>query len=240
MPSPTADLGNLHVVVPVRGSGEGKSRLGEALDAEERTALVVGMLVETLGVLAAWQPAHAVHVVTSDQRVRSVVSRSHTGARIVREIPGGGLNAALTEGRLAAEAAGATAVLFIPADLPLLTTDALDGLLAAADAALAAGSGGPLVVLAPADARYGTNALLVAPPTAIAPHFGDASLEAHLRAAAATDASVQLVADPALGFDLDTPDDLERVDAARLVDLQGTGQSALDAISRQVPQTEVA
>jgi 2-phospho-L-lactate/phosphoenolpyruvate guanylyltransferase len=240
VPSPIADLSNLHVVVPVRGSGDGKSRLGEALDAEERMALVAGMFLETLTILGSWQPARAVHVVTSDQKVRSLVTRSHSGARVVREITGGGLNAALTEGRLAAQAAGATAVLFLPADLPLLTTAALDSLLEAADAALAAGSGSPLVVLAPADARYGTNALLVAPPTAIEPHFGEASLEAHLRAAAATDASVQLVADPPLGFDLDTPDDLERLDVARLVALQAIGQSALDQITRPMPQTEVA
>ena len=81
-----------------------------------------------------------------------------------------------------------------------------------ADAALAAGGGRPVVAIAPADARRGTNALLLSPPDVIEPQFGDASLEAHLRAAAEADASVQLVVDPALGFDLDTPDDLERLD----------------------------
>ena len=38
------------------------------------------------------------------------------------------------------------------------------------------------------------------------------SFEAHLRAAALADASVQVIDDPLLGFDLDTPDDLERLD----------------------------
>ena len=109
---------------------------------------------------------------------------------------------------------GATAVLYLPADLPQVTTEALDGLLDAADAALAAGSGRPIVVVAPADARVGTNALLVAPVDTIDPLFGEASLEAHVRAAALADASVQLVHDPALGFDLDTPDDLERLETA--------------------------
>ena len=52
-PAP-ADLSRLHAIVPVRGSGVGKSRLGEALDPEERLTLVIGMLVQTLTALAAW------------------------------------------------------------------------------------------------------------------------------------------------------------------------------------------
>ena len=44
-------------------------------------------------------------------------------------------------------------------------------------------------------------------------------LEAHIRAARLADASVQLVIDPQLGFDLDTPEDLERIDANVLLEL---------------------
>jgi 2-phospho-L-lactate guanylyltransferase len=97
----------------------------------------------------------------------------------------------------------------------------------AADAALAASRGQPLVAVAPSDARSGTNALLLHPPGAIDPCFGPASFEAHLRAAARVDAAVQVVSDPGLGFDLDTPDDIERLDGARLADLMALGQEPL-------------
>lgn len=242
MPLPAiADLSNLHAIVPARGSGVGKSRLGEALDAEERLALMVGMLVQTLAVLTAWPACRAVHVVTPDPELRRIVRGSAPSAVAVAEFePSAGLNAALVDGRDRAIRSGATAVLFLPADLPYLATSALDSLLEAADAALAAGFGRPLVVLAPADARVGTNALLVSPPTTIEPHFGESSLEAHVRAAAAADASVQLVDDPALGFDLDTPDDLERLEVSRLVELQAFGLAALDALAGPVARTEVA
>ncbi len=239
--SAVADLSHLHAIVPARGSGVGKSRLGEALDAEERLALVVGMLVRTLNVLAAWPGCTAIRVVTADPELRRVVRGSETSAQAVTESePGTGLNAALVDGRDRASIAGATAVLYLPADLPYLTTSALDSILEAADAALAAGSGRPLVVLAPADARVGTNALLLAPPTTIEPHFGESSLEAHVRAAAAADASLQLVDDPALGFDLDTPEDLERLEVPLLVELQRLGQVALDTLKSRVPSAEVA
>ena len=82
----------------------------------------------------------------------------------------------------------------------MLDVPALDRLLDAADAALAAGTGAPLVVIAPADARDGTNALLLCPPGIIEPHFGPGSLEAHLRAARDAGATVQLVVDPVVGF----------------------------------------
>jgi 2-phospho-L-lactate guanylyltransferase (CobY/MobA/RfbA family) len=97
-----------------------------------------------------------------------------------------------------------------------------------------------LVVLAPADARVGTNALLVAPPGTIEPQFGDESLASHIRAAAKADASLQLVQDPALGFDLDTPDDLERLEVDRLIELQSIGQAALDALDGVEASVEVA
>ena len=62
-----------------------------------------------------------------------------------------------------------------------------------------------------------------------------------MRAAAEVDASVQLVDEPALGFDLDTPDDLERLDVARLVELQRLGQQALDGLAtRGERRAEVA
>lgn len=240
MPVPAAaDLSSLHVVVPVRGASVGKSRLGAALDAEERLALTVGMLVHTLSVLSSWPAARGVHVVSGDAAVRAI-ARRYPGLTVVREHGPAGLNGALLDGRLAALHADATAVLFLPADLPLLTVDALDALVQAADAAIAAGWGRPVVVLAPADARTGTNAMLVAPPDAVEPLFGEQSLEAHIRAAYVREASLQLVQHPALGFDLDTPEDIERLDADELVRLERLGQEALGAARDRVVEAEVA
>jgi 2-phospho-L-lactate guanylyltransferase (CobY/MobA/RfbA family) len=129
-----------------------------------------------------------------------------------------------------AVAAGATAVLMLPADLPMLNVASLDRLLDAADATLAAGRGAPLVVIAPADARTGTNAVLLAPPKVINTHFGPESFAAHLRAANTAQASVQVVDDLLLGFDLDTPDDLERLDLTRRLELEQIGAEIEDEL----------
>lgn len=224
-----ADLSAVHVIVPLRGIGTGKSRLGQALDAEEREELVLGLLGRTLDVLAAWPPAQRVYLVTGDSTTCELARRAMPALVVIDEPRTSDLNAALRAARDAAAAAGATAVLMLPADLPLLDTLALDRLLDGADAALAAGNGHALVVVAPADARGGTNALLVSPPHLIEPAFGEQSLAAHLLAAAHADATLQLVIDQALGFDLDTPDDLERLDTDAVLELEHRGQTMLAA-----------
>lgn len=211
----------LHVVVPLRTLAGGKARLGEALDAEEREELVLGMLRRTLDVLRAWTPAARVVVVSPDGPLLERLADDGIATYLQRGI---GLNAGLVSVRDVAIRAGAGAFLVLPADLPHLSAGALDALLEAADAALAAGSGDPVVVVAPADARNGTNALLVAPPAAIEPAFGPDSFEAHLRAAQAAGASVQVVELAALGFDLDTPDDLELLRPDELAALMRRGR----------------
>ena len=205
----------------------GKARLGGALDAEEREELIVGMLRRLLAVIRSWGGAERVDVVSPDAALLAVAERE--GARPVpqRSV---GLNAGLRDGAAAAVAAGATALLILPGDVPLVDAESLERVSDAADAALAAGSGRPVVVIVPADARGGTNALLLAPPDVIAPAFGGPSLDAHLRAAEAAGASVQLVVDPGLGFDLDTPDDLARLDPALLAALQALGASVSDSV----------
>lgn len=218
------DLSCLHVVVPLRTVSGGKLRLGEALDPEERETLIVGMLRHELTALGTWRRATAVHVVSPDPRVPPIVEAA--GARAIRQ-HGEGLNAGIVQARAITVALGATALLVLPGDLPLMDVAALDRLLDATDAALAAGGGGPVVALVPADARGGTNGLLCSPPGVIEPCFGPSSLECHLLAARKAGASVQLVVDAVLGFDLDTPEDLDRLDLGRLTELEALGSAVL-------------
>lgn len=222
-------LESLHVVLPMRTVSGGKARLGGVLDAEEREELVLGMLAHTLEVLARWPTGRCVHLVSPDPMMASVARRARTEL-VVQARPDDGLNGGIRLGVEAARAAGAASVLVLPGDLPHLTLEALDRLVLAADAGMAAAGGGPLLAIAPSDARSGTNALLLLPPDVISPAFGPRSFEAHLRAAEAAEAAVQVVDDPDLGFDLDTPDDLERLEPARLRELMALGRRAADGV----------
>lgn len=220
-----ADLTHLHVVIPVRSASGGKARLGGALDAEERETLIVGMLRHALRTIREWGGAELVHVVSMDESL--LLDAAAFGARAERQ-QRSGLNEAILAGRAAAVDRGASAMLVLPADLPALTAASLGRLADAADAALAAGSGRPLVVLAPADARRGTNALFTSPPEVIEPLFGALSLESHAQAARDADATLLLVVDAALGFDLDTPEDADRLGVAGLARVIELGSMRID------------
>jgi 2-phospho-L-lactate guanylyltransferase len=195
----------LVALVPVRGLEAAKSRLGEALDAEERQALVEQLLARTIAAAAGVPGVAAVAVVSPDPAALALATG--LGAVAVRQA-GEGLNEGLAVGRDRAVADGAGALLVVPADLPGVSAAALAAVVAVAHATAAEGPAGrPVVVLVTDRAGVGTNALLLAPPGAIPFRFGPGSRAAHAAAARAAGAAYVEVVGP-LDLDLDTPDDL--------------------------------
>jgi 2-phospho-L-lactate/phosphoenolpyruvate guanylyltransferase len=204
-PAPAADLRSTWALVPLRGLEDAKTRLGAELDPEERLELVVAMATRTLAATRDARGIAGTVLVTADPAAAELASTF--GARtIVQRLPG--LNAALREARTVAAALGATAVLVLPIDLPAVSRDALERLLAdAEDAAITGQAGRPLVFAVPDRHGRGTNALLVSPPAAIEPAFGEDSLRAHTVAAAAAGATFRRHEGP-LTLDVDTGADL--------------------------------
>ncbi len=186
-------------IVPVGRLEGAKSRLGAVLDAEERHDLATRLLESTLRSLAATPGLTETYVVTPDDDVRDLALAA--GARPLRQRTGG-LNDGVRAARDEAMAAGATAVLIVPTDLPGHTPDAIAPLLATLER-----TGPPLVALVADRHGRGTNALLLAPPDVIDPRFGGDSFPAHTTAGEAVGATV-VVLDGPLAVDIDTPDDL--------------------------------
>ena len=200
-------LERIVALVPVRSLSGAKSRLGEPLDAEERADLVMALLRGTVReAMAATRLAGVVVVSMDEELLRG--ARAMGAASLLQET--NGLNEGLDEARVAA-GAEATAVMVLPADLPGVTAAEIDRLAEAADLLLSGGPEKPVVVLVPDRHGTGTNALLLAPPNAIAFRFGEGSRAAHAAAAEATGASY-LELDGPLSFDVDTPDDLLEAD----------------------------
>ncbi|HEX7495668.1 MAG TPA: 2-phospho-L-lactate guanylyltransferase [Candidatus Limnocylindrales bacterium] len=207
------DLSRIVALVPVRSLSGAKSRLGEPLDPEERADLILALLRRTIEAARAARRLAGVMVVSMDpdllERARAM------GAATLRQETDG-LNEALAEARLAAGAAGlaagpTTAVIALPGDLPGVTASAIDRLAEAAELAVRRAPDRPVVVLVPDRHGSGTNALLLAPPTAIDFSFGVGSRAAHAAAAEAAGATY-LELDGPLSFDVDTPDDLLEAD----------------------------
>lgn len=186
-------------IVPVGAIEGAKSRLGAVLDAEERRDLALRLADGTIGAAVATPGIDETLVVTPDDEVRELALRA--GARPLRQ-RSGGLNDGLRQARDEAIAAGATAVLVLPIDIPGVTPERL-----AEVVALAEGEDGSLVAIVPDRHGRGTNALLLAPPGVIEFCFGGDSKHAHMGAARAAGARVEVLDGP-LTLDIDTPEDL--------------------------------
>src|ERR1700748_3707031 len=107
------------ILIPCKNLDRGKSRLAGCLTPRARRALCEFFLCRTLDVATQAVAPALVRVVTSDPRVETI-ARDY-GVAVIPD-PGGGLNAALENGRrhLVAEGGG-HAGLVLPVDLPRAT-----------------------------------------------------------------------------------------------------------------------
>ena len=187
----------VYAVVPVKDLRGTKSRLAPVLDPGARAGLTLYMMGRVVGGIRE-AGIEDVCVVSPDRIVLEEAKR-RGATPLLQESRG--LNPALEEGRRRAMGLGASKLLVLPADLPLL--DAEDVL-----AVLGETGGEPSVVIAPDGARSGTNALLIQPPDVLPFAFGTGSFEAHLGAARRRGLDVRVCERSHLAFDLDTAGDL--------------------------------
>jgi 2-phospho-L-lactate/phosphoenolpyruvate guanylyltransferase len=187
-------------VIPVKPLDGALGRLGGVLRPAERATLQLAMLGDVLSACRE-APLAGTLVVTADPRAAERARAQ--GARVLPDHrPPRGMNAAVARGLRAAAARGAERALVLMADLPLARGEDLAAMLAAAPP-------GPSALLVPSREGTGTNALLLAPPEALAPALGPGSLARHRAQAEARGLPAPLLARPGLALDVDTPEDLE-------------------------------
>ena len=186
-------------IVPVKPMRRAKSRLGSVLGADERLALSREMLNRVLEALVGVPEIERTLLVSRDSEAMALAR--HHGARTLSERPPIDLNQALQQATRAAVGSGASAVLVVPADLPLVTADDLRELVSLAESP-------PVVVIAPDRRQAGTNALLASPAGLIEYAFGPSSFDRHRALALAAGARVLVCDRPGLALDLDLPEDL--------------------------------
>ena len=185
-------------IIPVGTLAGAKTRLGESLDAEEREALVEGLLARTVVAALAVERLDDVLVASPD---REVLRRAaDLGARTLRQRTRG-LNAGLAEARADVVAGGAEAILVLPIDLPFVTAGGRRGPARAARPTPRPSSSSPTAT-APARTPSRSDR-----PTSIDFAFGPGSRRRH-RAAAEAAGATYVEVDGPLTVDLDTPDDL--------------------------------
>ncbi len=185
-------------ILPVKRFGAAKQRLATGVSKERRAAIVAAMLEDVLEAIGATRLVERTIVVTSEPRAVELAEAA--GAEIVADPDEGGHSEAALAGIARAQELGAECVVMLPGDCPLLDTRELERLLT--------GVPSNYVTVVPDRHGTGTNALVLAPPSAIAPAFGEGSCERHVGAAREAGIPHSVEELPSLALDLDTPADI--------------------------------
>jgi 2-phospho-L-lactate guanylyltransferase len=185
-------------LLPAKHLSLAKTRLASVLDDRQRMTVAAAMFADVLGSLQRTAMLDAVVVVTADPRLAARARA--TGALVVDEGTPRGLNGAVLLGTEAALGLGATSLLVLLSDVPLVTPADVDELVRRAPEC------GALVV--PSKEQTGTNAMLRRPPALFPPCFGGASLRGHVAAAERQRVACDIVRNARIAFDVDTPQDL--------------------------------
>jgi 2-phospho-L-lactate guanylyltransferase len=192
-------LRDIWAVVPIKRTGEAKQRLAEALPPELRARLALAMAEDVLAALAAAPGLAGILVVTVDDNAIALARR--LGARVIAD--------GATDGQTGAVGAAAAllgrearkAMLAIPGDVPLITPDEVQTLVAAHQR-------DEDFVIAPAHDGRGSNAILCAPPGRVPLAFGNDSFLPHLETARRAGVEPRVVRLAGIGLDIDNPQDL--------------------------------
>jgi len=188
------------VVLPVKPLSLAKSRLAEALSAEQRERFAEGSLKRILSILKLVPQLNGVLVISRDTKVLGI-ARDY-GVKTVQESGQPALNPALMRATQLLEVWGADAVLILPADLPLLQVEDVIGVIRAA------GKHDQAIVISTDRHRDGTNALFVRPPGLLTYDYGVGSFARHKQQAEVIGVPAIEYESPNIRLDLDTPEDI--------------------------------
>ncbi len=192
------------VIIPVKGLRGAKQRLAVVLNEAERGELVLAMLSDMFETLRTVDSVGAVHIVTPDADIAWFAEQN--GACVIAETSGHGLNEAVVQGCCAREIRAAGRALILPGDVPLATGEEIAAVVDAGTR-----RDGRRVTLVPSRDGDGTNAMLLAPPDAIASCYGPGSFVEHLAASVARRIDTEVIELSGIASDIDLPADLARL-----------------------------
>jgi len=189
-----------YLLIPIKNLANAKQRLSTALGPAERCRLATRMMERTLQIATKVTLADRIAVVTS---YPPAMDRARAaGLEIIAETEQFSESDSVDFASREVMQRGASAVLRIPTDLPLITSEDIDSI-------LATDSGRTEVILVPSRDGTGTNAIFRRPPDIFPSLFGQDSLQRHRAAALAAGIPCRIVENPNVAFEVDHPEDLE-------------------------------
>jgi len=187
-------------VLPIKRFAAAKQRLAIGVDDDRREAAAAAMLEDVLEAIGAARSVERTVLVSGDPLAQEIAASAAATVEVVPDPADEGHVVAAQAGIARAEVDGAARVVLLPGDCPLIEPRELDRLLT--------GVPEEYVTIVPDRRGTGTNALVLSPPRAIEPAFGDDSCKRHVAAAREAGVPFEVAQVPSLALDLDTPADV--------------------------------
>lgn len=192
---------NTVAIIPAKPFDQGKQRLAPVVGTGHRRALIEAMFSDSMRAVRKVHGFDQVLVVTADRTAAQIAEAD--GAIVIEDTASSHSEAAQL-GITRALALGARRALLLPGDCPLIDATEIEQLLAYRAAERS-------VLIVPDRQGDGTNALLLTPPDAMPPSFGEGSRQRHVELARAHGATPEVIEVPCLSLDIDTPEDLDEL-----------------------------
>jgi len=193
-------------VVPVKRFATAHERLAESVSQPDRARLAEALFHDMLAKIRRSKRIDSVLIVTADEAAAR--HANWLDFEVLLQEEDGGHSQAASAGARAAAERGFNRVAMLPVDCPLFDPLELDSHLGVTPRS---------VLIVPDRHRTGTNALVLSPPDVFAPAFGEDSCARHASRARATGISFAMETIESLAEDLDTPEDLQRLRDALLI-----------------------
>lgn len=189
------------VLLPLKDPARAKQRLAGHLSAQERQELAWAMLEDVTAALRAARTPDQVVVVTGCHP--ALRHAQQNGWQVIEETQQISESHSVDHSCRLLQQRGASVVLRLPADIPLLQPEDIDSLL---ELDLEPQS----AIIVPSRDGRGTNALLRTPPNAFPSRFGENSFLLHQQEARRHHVELEVLEKPRISFDLDEFSDLLR------------------------------
>ena len=189
------------MVVPIKAFTGAKTRLSDRLDPDQRACLAQAAADRVLRAVADC-PLVELRLAVVDTNLAARMAL-HRNFEVLQRPDLLGQSAAVSAGFSAAIKRGATNILTVSADVPLVRPKDIDEILRPRP---------PVLVMVSDREGLGTNAMRLDPAIDLHFHFGPDSLAMHKREAAALRLPVKVIDNRRVRLDIDTPDDIDALE----------------------------
>ena len=191
-----------YILIPVKDLGCAKQRLAGLMTQKQRSSLAWLMVEHLFHEVTQARGWDRVAVITADESVAQLARG--LGFELIKENKQTSESASVDYGSHILSERGASSVLRLPIDLPLIEAEDIETILVRIRKQ-------PASMIVPSRDGTGTNAIVRTPPELFRSHFGPNSLAKHVHEARRCGVRCELIHLPRVAFDLDDPADLEYV-----------------------------